>query len=348
MKINAVDLFCGIGGLTNGLKKSGINVVAGIDIEPKVKFIYEKNNDTKFIQADIKKFPSSEVERLYPKDTDIRVLAGCAPCQPFSSYSYRYKGTDNNINKMDLLDSFGRIVEDIQPDVVTMENVPQLSKEPIFKKFLKTLSKLEYDFSWHIVYAPEYGVPQKRRRLVLLAAKNIPISLIPPIYDKNNYPSVRDYIYNLPKIKDGAKNEKDPMHVSPKLNSTNIKRIKSSKPGGTWHDWDKSLLLNAYKKKTGKSYTSVYGRMEWDKPAPTITTKFFGYGNGRFGHPEQNRALSYREGALLQTFPSDYVFFDDKHPLSKKDVGIFIGNAVPVKLGETIGKSILKSIKENE
>ncbi|MGI1818553.1 DNA cytosine methyltransferase [Lactobacillus johnsonii] len=347
MKINAIDLFCGVGGLTAGLQKAGINVIAGIDIESKCKFPYEKNNNAKFINADLKKVKSIDIEKLYPKDTDIKVLAGCAPCQPFSSYSYRYRGSDVTKNKMDLLDTFSRIVKDIKPDIVSMENVPQLAKEPIFNDFVMTLKKLNYKVNWHIVYAPQYGVPQKRKRLVLLAG-NTDIDLVSPLFNKDNYPTVRDTIFKLPKIEAGATNKTDPMHRSPKLTKLNIKRIKQSKPGGTWHDWDEKLLLKAYRKKSGKSYTSVYGRMQWDEPAPTITTKFYGYGNGRFGHPEQNRAISFREGAMLQTFPENYLFFDEDHPISGKDLGIMIGNAVPVKLGEAIGKSILKGLNKVE
>ena len=248
---------------------------------------------------------------------------------------------------MDLLDTFSRIVKDIKPDIVSMENVPQLAKEPIFNDFVMTLKKLNYKVNWHIVYAPQYGIPQKRKRLVLLAG-NTDIDLVSPLFNKDNYPTVRDTIFKLPKIEAGATNKTDPMHRSPKLTKLNIKRIKQSKPGGTWHDWDEELLLKAYRKKSGKSYTSVYGRMQWDEPAPTITTKFYGYGNGRFGHPEQNRAISFREGAMLQTFPENYLFFDEDHPISGKDLGIMIGNAVPVKLGEAIGKSILKGFNKVE
>lgn len=348
MKINAVDLFCGVGGLTAGLQSAGINVVAGIDIESKCKFPYEKNNNAKFIHADLKKVKSEFIDDLYPQDTDIKVLVGCAPCQPFSSYSYRYKGTDVTKNKMDLLDTFSRIVEDIEPDIVSMENVPQLAKEPIFKAFVNTLKKLEYKVNWHVVYAPKYGVPQKRKRLVLLASQKLDLDIISPLFNADNYPTVRQTIADLPKIKAGEIDDHDKMHHSPKLNKINLERIKQSKPGGTWHDWDDKLILKAYRKKSGKSYTSVYGRMKWDEPAPTITTKFYGYGNGRFGHPEQNRAISFREGAMLQTFPKDYCFFDDDHPISGKDLGIMIGNAVPVKLGEVIGQSILKGIKNDK
>ncbi|WP_251844132.1 DNA cytosine methyltransferase [Enterococcus faecalis] len=344
MKISTVDLFCGVGGLTRGLLDSGIDVVAGIDVEEKCKYPYENNNGAKFIHADIKKIDSDEVMSLYPKNTDIKMLAGCAPCQPFSSYSYRYKGIKSSENKLDLLSHYGRLVKDIRPEIVTMENVPQMSKEPVFEEFLQLLNRLEYKANWYIVNATDYGVPQSRKRLVLLASTLGEIKLIPPTHDRNNISTVRKFIEDLPKIDSGDVYKLDSMHRAVKLSEVNLKRIKQSKPGGTWKDWDEDLVLNCHKKGSGKSYTSVYGRMEWDKPAPTITTKFYGYGNGRFGHPVQDRAISLREGALLQTFPREYKFYDEKNSINIKDLGIFIGNAVPVNLAKAIGMSIKESL----
>lgn len=350
MNINAIDLFCGVGGLTYGLQQSGINVVAGIDIEKSCEYAYTKNNNSKFYNADIKEISPSFIESLYPTDTDIKVLAGCAPCQPFSSYSYRYKGKDVQKNKMDLLGYFGNIVKFIKPDIVTMENVPQMAKEKIFLEFLSTLQECGYKINWKIVYAPDYGVPQKRKRLVLLACKEFEIKLISPLYNKTNYPTVRDAIDYLPPIKAGETSKNDPLHTAAKLNSINMERIKQSKPGGTWMDWDPKLLPKAYKKKSGQTYKSVYGRMKWDEPGPTITTQYFGYGNGRFGHPEQDRALSLREGALLQTFPKNYVFFpkNGSKKNTKLKIALQIGNAVPVELAKSIGKSIIESVYNNE
>lgn len=344
MKISAVDLFCGVGGLTRGLLDAGINVVAGIDVEKKCEYPYENNNEAKFIHSDIKEIDSSKVMSLYPRNTEIKMLAGCAPCQPFSSYSYRYKGTKTSENKLDLLSHYGRLVKDIRPEIVTMENVPQLSNEVVFKEFIQLLKNLKYKVNWYIVNATDYGVPQSRKRLVLLASTLAEIELIPPTHDQNNIPTVRKFIGDLPQIDTGETCELDPMHRAVKLSAINLSRIKQSKPGGSWKDWDEALILNCHKKSSGKSYTSVYGRMEWDKPAPTITTKFYGYGNGRFGHPVQNRAISLREGAILQTFPKDYKFFDEKNPINIKDLGILIGNAVPVSLAKVIGVSIMKSI----
>lgn len=349
MNLKAVDLFCGIGGLTRGITNEGIEVIAGIDIESSCKFAYEQNNNALFINKDIKEISGKDIEKLYPEDTDIKILMGCAPCQPFSSYSYRYKNNEKTIQKMDLLDYFGQLVIDVKPDVVSMENVPQLRKEKVFINFIKTLESEGYYVFWKIVYAPEYGVPQNRKRLVLLASKLGEIELIEALHDENNYPTVRDYIEKLPKLKSGETNARDKMHRSVRLNDKNLRRIKQSKPGGTWKDWDDDLQLVCHKKESGKSYSSVYGRMEWDKPSPTITTKFFGYGNGRFGHPEQDRAISYREGALLQTFPPTYKFIGkDLEQFSYSQLGVQIGNAVPVKLGEAIGKSIKKHLEGME
>ena len=330
MKINAIDLFCGVGGLTYGVQQAGINVVAGYDIDDKSKFAYEYNNDAKFILKDIKEIEDDEILALYPKDTDIKILIGCAPCQPFSSYSHKYQNNENTLKKIDLLDYFGKQIELVQPDIVSMENVPQMEKREVFQRFRTLLEKNGYKVTFKVVYAPEYGVPQMRKRLLLLASKLGDISLLEPEFNSESYPTLRDAIENLPKIKAGETYAKDPLHRSRNMSTLNLKRIQQSKPGGTWRDWDEDLLLEAYKKESGQSFGSVYGRLEWDKPANTITTQFPGIGNGRFGHPEQDRALSLREGALLQTF----------------QVALQIRNAVPPKLGEIIGRSIIKHLEE--
>ena len=348
MKINAVDLFCGVGGLTCGMQQAGINVVAGYDIDVRSRFAYEFNNNAKFILKDVKEIDTEEINNLYPEDTDIKVLMGCAPCQPFSTYSHKYKDNENTIKKMDLLDYFGQQIKYVQPDIVSMENVPQMAKEKVFEKFLKILKDNKYSVEYKIVYAPEYGVPQKRKRLLLLASKLGEIRLLPPQFNEDSFPTLRDTISNLPRLKAGETNLEDPLHRSRNLSKLNMKRIKQSKPGGTWNDWDEELLLEAHKRTTGKTFASVYGRLEWDKPANTITTQFPGVGNGRFAHPVQDRALSLREGAMLQTFPRNYLFTEPEHGgnYSITQVAVQIGNAVPPKLGEIIGKSIKKHLEE--
>lgn len=344
MNINALDLFCGVGGLTYGVQKSGINVVAGFDFEQSCQFSYEANNDSIFVHKDIKELQDGELLAYYPEDTDVKILMGCAPCQPFSSYSHRYKGSSASEGKLDLLDYFGKQICQVKPDIVSMENVPQLAKEEIFERFLKLLDEEGYKTTWKIAFAPAYGIPQNRKRLLLLASKFGKIDFIPEL-SKENYPTVRQAIGHLPKIEAGQRDKNDVLHFSRKLANINLERIKASKPGGTWRDWDESLLPNCYKKDSGKSFGSVYGRMEWDKPSSTITTQFPGYGNGRFGHPEQDRAISLREGAILQSFPEDYQFIEDSNNFSTQKIAMQIGNAVPPKLGEIIGLSILKHLE---
>lgn len=347
MKYTVVDLFCGIGGLTHGLIKAGLNVVAGLDIDSTCQYAYETNNKpAKFIEADITNYPSDELAELYPEDS-IKILVGCAPCQPFSKYTMRYrKNGRGSDDKWRLLNSFADKVEKINPDIISMENVPELEKEKIFQEFKEKLEELKYIVSHSIVYCPDYGVPQVRKRLVLLASRFGEIKLIKPLYTSENYPTVHQVIGELPKLESGQKSVNDPLHCCSKLSKKNILRIKSSRQGGTWREWEEALQLKCHKKKSGKTYGSVYGRMSWNKPSPTITTQFYGYGNGRFGHPEQNRAISLREGAILQSFPPDYVVIAPDKQFSMRTTGTHIGNAVPVELGRAIGKSILKHMEE--
>ena len=271
---------------------------------------------------------------------------GCAPCQPFSNYSLRYNKTGMKNEKWELLNYFLSIIEGIKPDIISMENVPQLVTKKIFEEFVKTLRKLKYFVSYEIVNCANYGVPQKRNRLVLLASKYGEINLIPATH--KNPITVKESIGHLEPIPDGGKSTTDPLHRASRLTEINRKRIRQSVQGGTWEDWDKNLLLNCHKKDTGKGYKSVYGRMKWDKPSPTITTQFYGYGNGRFGHPVQNRALSLREGAILQSFPENYDLGLGNENYNMRKIGTHIGNAVPVKLAEAIGISILEHLTQKE
>lgn len=341
--ISCVDLFCGVGGLTNGLIKGGVQVVAGIDLDPGCRFPYESNNNTIFIEKDINKLQGLEIKNLF-KDAQFTLLAGCAPCQPFSTYSQKGRRTRND-SKWELVSDFGRLIRETQPDFITMENVPQLLTHDVFQNFLSELK--EYSIWYEIVNCAEYGVPQTRKRLVLLASRFGTVELTAPKLEQKSYQTVRQSIANLPKLEAGETDKNDPLHTSSSLSALNLRRIKASKPGGTWRDWDKSLLTKCHRKTSGQTYPSVYGRMEWDSPAPTITTQCFGYGNGRFGHPEQDRAISLREAAILQTFPSNYKFLSPGEKAIFSKFGRLIGNAVPVKLGEVIAKSLLEHLEEN-
>ncbi|MCL6360674.1 DNA cytosine methyltransferase [Pectobacterium polaris] len=343
MKIKAIDLFCGAGGLTHGLKAAGIEVIAGYDIEESCRYAYEFNNKSVFFNRDITSLDGSELTKLY-SDSDIKILAGCAPCQPFSTYS-RTKNNPKD-EKWSLLYSFARLINQCQPDIVTMENVPGLINQKVFHDFINDLEKQRYFIDYRIVYCPDYGMPQTRKRLVLLASKIKPIFLLNATHNKSNYLTVRDAIGKLPMIEAGGRDPNDALHRSSTLSPLNLERIKASKPGGDWKDWPINLRANCHLKESGKYFRSVYGRMEWNEPSPTITTQCYGFGNGRFGHPDQNRAISLREAALLQTFPKNYRFHNKNENLDTASLAKMIGNAVPVKLGEIVGKSIIEHINK--
>ena len=334
----AIDLFCGAGGLTHGLVTEGIPVVAGYDLDPACKFPFEhNNNDAKFIQADLTDVNSTDLLQRWPEGK-LRLLAGCAPCQPFSTYS---QGRDTSKDaKWKLLYAFGDLIRECQPELVTMENVPQLPKHQVFDDFVATLKDQGYYVHWEVVYCPDYGLPQQRKRLVLLASKLGPIALIFPTHTPENYVTVRDVIKDLPKIAAGETHSTDPLHKASKVNALNMSRLQQSRPGGTWRDWEKNLVAKCHRKKSGKTFPGVYGRMTWEKPAPTMTTLCYGFGNGRFGHPEQDRAISLREAALFQTFPANYQFTSPETPVQMRTVGRLIGNAVPVELGKVVARSI--------
>jgi DNA (cytosine-5)-methyltransferase 1 len=344
-KIRAIDLFCGAGGLTRGLEAAGIEVVAGVDIDPACEYPFTANNRAAFLLKSVEDVAASDFADSL-EGSSLTLLAGCAPCQPFSTYS---QGNSSPADKRwNLLSHFARLVKEIQPDLVMMENVPLLAKQTVFAKFVSDLKEDGFSVFHKVVDCADYGVPQHRQRLVLLASKYGPIEMIRPTVKSEFYETVRDSIEELPPLKAGEIHPDDPLHQASELSPLNLKRIRASKAGGTWRDWDGDLVAACHKKKTGKSYPSVYGRMAWDEPSPTMTTRFYGFGNGRFGHPRQNRAISLREGAILQSFPCDYKFVPEGEPVYIKTIGRLIGNAVPVKLGKAIGKSIIRHIQTVE
>lgn len=335
-----VDLFCGVGALSHGLKLAGCDIIAGYDVDRRCKFAFEENNGGKFYTRDVSKILSSEIADHFTGNAPS-VLAGCAPCQPFSTYKHRYAEDP----QWSLVNKFSELAAEVLPDYVTMENVPALLKYKdgaVFRKFCATLESAGYSVQHMIAQCERFGVPQKRRRLVVLAARN---RRLPPLPNGGNgYTSVREAIASLPPIAAGEAYKHDILHVSSSLSEINLRRIRQSKPGGTWRDWPESLRADCHKRSTGKTYPGVYARMEWDKPAPTMTTQCYGYGNGRFGHPDQDRAISLREAAILQSFPADYQFLPPGENVSMKEVGRWIGNAVPVGLARAIGRHIIQDI----
>lgn len=341
-KIIAIDFFCGAGGITKGMADAGIQVIKGIDNDLKAKETYEKNNPgSKFLHADVRKISAQDVMKGIDRGDKKLLFVACAPCQTFSQLN------KNSINrrkifggdpKDSLIESFSRIVKDVVPDYVFIENVPQFSdsKNKYFESLQKTLKKKGYQFDFAHVNAKDYGVPQNRRRFVLLASRdglvNFPSIGFGP--GKKPYVTVRETISKYPRIKAGKEHAEIPNHVTRRITSLNLDRLKYvPKNGGTRKNWPKSLILDCHRKKPG--YTDTYGRMAWNAPAPTMTCKCTSLSNGRFGHPSQNRAISVREAAAIQTFPDDYIFYGTLSDMTKH-----VGNAVPVAMAREFGLAI--------
>lgn len=342
MEIKTVDLFCGVGGLTYGLQKAGIPVIAGIDIDISCEYAYTHNNGCEFVGKSIDEVSGKEI-RTYFQGADVKILVGCAPCQPFSSHN-KNKKNRNKHKDWNLLYEFARLVKETRPHIVSMENVPELEKEKVFSDFVATLELSGYFVSYRVVNVADYGVPQRRKRLILMASRMKEITLIDATHQQ--YVTVKEAIGDLPRIAAGEKNETDLLHIACRLSDLNLKRIQHSAPGGTWRDWPEELVCECHKKRKGSSYASVYGRMKWDDLSPTITTQYIRYGTGRFGHPDQDRALSVREGAILQSFPPTYAFVREGDKVFLRNIARHVGNAVPPRLGEIIGLSIQQHIKK--
>lgn len=334
-KVNCIDLFCGAGGLTHGLTLEGLNVASGFDVDPACRHPYENNNTAQFFERDVGALTGDELELSFD-NAEIRVLAGCAPCQPFSTYSQRYETVGTP--RWGLLYQFAKLVRELRPEIVTMENVSSVVRHQVFSDFLATLEDLGYHVFNEVINCADHGLPQSRRRTVLMASLMGPIGLIGASSGKRK--TVRDAIGKQPTLQAGDNDPRDALHTCSGLSPLNMERMRASKSGGTWRDWPSHLVAECHRKPTGKSYPGVYARMAWDEPSPTLTTQFYGFGNGRYGHPEQNRAISLREGAILQGFPKRYSFVKKGEPVHFKVLGRLIGNAVPVTLGRVIGKSI--------
>lgn len=340
LQIVGVDLFCGVGGLTHGLARGGIRIAAGFDIDPSCRYPFEANNAAQFLERDVATLTSQEIASYYA-GAELTLLAGCAPCQPFSTYSRSGRNSEYE-SQWPLVLSFGRLAKEIEPDLVTMENVPQLADHPVFQRLLNSLAA--YETWWEVVECASIGVPQTRKRLVLLASR-LGRTALELTRESAQETTVRQTIGTLPPLRAGEIHPDDELHMASSLSPLNLLRIKASRPGGTWRDWPAELQASCHRKTTGATYPSVYGRMEWDRPAATITTQCFGYGNGRFGHPEQDRAISLREAAMLQTFPETYAFAPVGASIKFNKMGRLIGNAVPVRLGEAIARSLLVHVR---
>jgi len=347
MAMVAIDFFCGGGGMTRGLLDAGIQVLAGIDSNPGCRETYEKNNHNTYLECDICELtPKQLIDKFSQLNNPNEVmLVGCAPCQPFSLLrreKFDEKGNAIPHKSVNLLTEFGRFVKTIKPAHVLVENVPGLKGKgsEVLDEFKNMLDKEGYQWDEKVLYAKDYGVPQNRRRYVLIASRLFKPAIPKPTHgNKPNllpYRTVRQAIAKYPAIAAGETYKTIPNHHCANLSVLLLQRIRATPhDGGSRTDWPENLVLKCHK--TFKGHTDVYGRMKWDEPSPTLTVKCFSLSNGRFGHPEQDRAISLREAAALQTFSDDYVFYG-----SVQEIGKQIGNAVPVLLARVMGNYVLE------
>ena len=343
--VSAFDFFCGAGGLTRGLLDAGIDVVAGFDCDDTCRQSYEHNNPpAQFVKADIRELSLADLKKYGKGDPFEHMLfAGCAPCQPFSQQlkngECRHDAT--------LLSAFGRLIAAALPGQVVVENVPGLARvkgNSTFKRFLRLLDDSGYSYVYRAVDAKSFGVPQKRRRLILIAMREARPSLPRPRYGSGLLPyrTVRQTISRFPPIGAGQTDPNVPNHTAAAIMPLNIDRLGCTPhDGGDRRSWPEHLRLECHIGNY-EGHTDVYGRMRWDVPAPTLTGRCNSISNGRYGHPTQDRAITLREAAALQSVPDGYEFFG-----SNKHIAMQIGNAVPVRLAEALGKHILSLWEEH-
>lgn len=354
-KIKAIDLFSGSGGTTQGLKKAGLEVIAAVEIDEVANQTYSYNNPEVFLfNKDIREISGNDFSKLYDSRQDKLLLVACPPCQGFSSI--RRGGEDDVRNE--LVFEYLRLINEMKPDFLLMENVSGMTSKKgkkIFNEFKKNLED-DYEIIYDVLNAADYGVPQTRKRLVLHGIKK---SLLKKMKVQNVNLPVKTHSYNgseglplwkkadvilgLPNLEAGEEYQGDELvynHVSNGLSEKNMQRISIIRNGsGSRDSLPEELILDCHKNKVGHS--DVYGILDINKPAVTITGGCMTFSKGRFGHPYENRALSAREAARLQSFDDNYVFFGNKAQLARQ-----IGNAVPVNLAKASGTYFINLLGE--
>lgn len=347
MKYTCIDGFSGAGGLSLGLQKAGFNILLSFDNDPisiETQKINKRYLDHEVAVADIKSYlrGDSFLKKTKLKKGELFLLAGGPPCQGFSVQRI---GEDND-SRNDLVLAYAKLIDQARPRFFLMENVPGIlgtRGKPIVDTFLDRVKKMGYHTYMKMLNAEDFGVPQRRKRVFIVGIRNDvhkgEFHFPKPTTSKNTRTTVRDIIGDLPEPPaDGSEHSKISHHRKDKLSAINLARIQALKPGQGMAYLPKDLLADCHKAGADKiGHRNVYGRMSWDEVAPTITARFDSFTRGKFGHPKQNRSITLREGALLQTFPKDFKFAGNK-----VDVARQIGNAVPVKLAEIVGKQILK------
>ena len=345
--VRVFDFFSGCGGASCGFQAAGMDVVFALDWDPEAARTYATNfPDAHLELADIQAIRVQDVQKRMDANGSGPVLfSGCAPCQPFTKQHTTRAGSEDS--RVPLLLRFADFVEACQPDLVFVENVPGLQhfnhgSQP-FDSFLTRLATCGYRVDFRSIRLMKYGVPQSRRRLVLVASRHgeirLPAETHGPGAPVGRYETVRNWIAHLPRVGAGQEHPDVANHRAARLSALNTARIQATPEGGGHRDWPEELKLPCHKDFAG--YTDVYGRMTWDAPASGLTTRCISYSNGRFGHPEQHRAISVREAACLQTFPDEFAFQGTLSSMARQ-----IGNAVPVRLAEVVGRHFLDHLRD--
>ncbi|MFA5307869.1 MAG: DNA cytosine methyltransferase [Dehalococcoidales bacterium] len=332
MNFTAIDIFCGCGGLTVGLKKAGFKVIGAIENDPTAVATYKANHrDVKVWGKDIRNVTVTAVKRrLKIRRGQLDLISGCPPCQGFTSLR-TLNGTRNiNDPRNDLIHEFERFVRYLRPKAVMMENVPELARDERFTEFRQTMERLGYVGDYRILDAADFGVPQRRERLIYLAGLG---TAIPFGRASKKRKTVRDAIGNLPSPGESG----DPLHdiVEHRTPAVMNKIHRIPHNGGSRTDLPAEDQLPCHQRCNG--FKDIYGRMAWDKQAPTITGGCFNPSKGRFLHPEADRAVTMREAALFQGLPKNYKFRGTK---SKSTIALMIGNALPPPLSAAHARSV--------
>lgn len=344
-RIRAIDLFCGAGGLTTGLKEAGIDIVAAIENDKAAVNTYKANHpEIEVFDRDIRTISGNDI---IVKVGKIDMIVGCPPCQGFSSLTFKNKGEDErNLLVLEFL----RLVREISPEIVMMENVPGLSGRgsPLFEQLMSELGKMKYCLNFDVLQVADFGIPQRRKRLVLIGAKGFEIKLPSKTHSEKptgklkKWKSLKQAIggfkppYYVSTL-NGKTYEKVNWNIARELGPVNKARIKSLKQGESRYSIPLTLRPSCHKD-SSKGFGNVYGRLIWDEPSVTITRGCTTLSMGRFGHPEEERALSVREAATIQTFPRRYKFKAN----SIEKACILIGNAFPCRLAKILGEQIVE------
>ena len=350
-QFQAVDIFSGGGGLTVGLKAAGVSVVSAVELDSHAYATYTANHpEVRAFKQDVKTILGDRLKE-HSHENQIDILAGCPPCQGFSSLTRKYKKQDP---RNELICEMGRLVSEIRPRAIMMENVPGLAQrgKPLLDQFLQNIEAMGYKTNYGVLQVADYGVPQFRRRFVLVAGLGFEIKLPSPTHSQNGlnglpqWISVQDAIGGMPEpqelshIKERGGPQAFNWHVVRTLSPENRARLRHALPGRSWQDIPEKIRPDCHKGGY-KGFSNVYGRMTWSDVSPTITGGCTTLSKGRFGHPERDRTISVREAALLQTFPANYIF-DTPY---MEHVCNIVGNALPCKFAEAIARECVGQLQ---